>query len=309
MPIVHYRPRVEDAVAPAAPITTAARPTTKVAPTTKVKTSTRVIVSETAKATATTKVVVPATTTTVPVTPSVIHSTTLLPTATSIITSSISTTQLTSSLKTTLSTSVAPTKTIAAKVSSVALISPSVSSSASASTSSSTSFPAVAAGIIGSVVGVMLTGLLVAFFFLKANVSQRRWNRRRSRVQSINFDAKNFRRSAIMLENSYTPRAPEFSSSTSIRSVPMDHRTTMHAHHQYSYMHPPPSAYTPDTPSYGTPEYAISPNPFYAGPVQQGYPPEMHRQGSYTNGGHPGVVPPPPPHYNYENNEDAYGGM
>jgi len=88
----------------------------------------------------------------------------------------------------------------------------------------------------------------------------------------------------------------------------MDYRhTSMVAaahHHPYPYTQAQPvSPYTPHTPAYSAPGYSTSQNPFYVPPAQQGYPPEMHRQGS---GGHPGAALP---HYHYENHDEAYGGM
>ncbi|KAJ7319435.1 hypothetical protein DFH08DRAFT_970815 [Mycena albidolilacea] len=273
---------------------------------------TTAVVATTAKVPATTKAVVPPTKATLPATtlpattlpaitlpattPAVVPATTL-PLTTSKPPTPIApttTTPLTTSSPATSSTATSVLASLAASSPS-----PSPSPSTSVSPSSSTSVTAVAAGVIGGLVGIAVTGLLVAFFL-------RRWHRdrRRSR-ESINFDAKHFRRSAVMLDSSPPSlREPEFRNG-SVRSMRMDYHppTVVHMHHPYPYIHPQPSPY-PDTPAYGSPEYPIAQNPFYVPAGQQGYPPPMHRQGS---GGHPGAVPPP--HYHYGNHEDAYGGM
>ncbi|KAJ6537674.1 hypothetical protein B0H19DRAFT_1382413 [Mycena capillaripes] len=310
MPVVHYRPRASGAAVagpvalPTTPVVATTKPVKPVPPTT-VNTSTR----STAKATATTKVVPTTAKTSIPATPSVIPITSP-PITTPSLTPSPTTSSTvipTTASSSTLTSLTAHPKTTPSKVSSVVSISASASASGSTvpSPSSSTSVTALTAGIIGSLAGVALTGMLVAFFF-------RRWNRRSRTRESMNFDAKNFRRSAIMLDSPRGPQPPEFSSGgASIRSGRMGYQhTSMVAHPQYSYMHAPPSAYThsPDTPNYGHAGYPIPPNPFSVPPVHQGYPPESHRQGSF-HGGHPGAAPPPPPHYPYENYNDAYGGM
>ncbi|KAF7341140.1 hypothetical protein MVEN_01848600 [Mycena venus] len=306
MPIVHYRPRVPAAAAVVPPATTKVVVPTTPLPPTKVRTSTRVVVS-TARAAATTKVVpvLPTTTHIIATTPTVALTTTQpLTTSSSLISSS--TIPLITSTTTTPRTT--PVKT-AVKATSVAFSSSPAAALASPSTSvsptSGVSGGTIAAGVIGGLVGIAVTSIVVAFVL-------RRWHRNRSRSrESMNFDAKNFRRSAVMLESSPPPLPPDFGSRTSVRSVPMamdyrHHQTSMVAHH-YPYMHAQAmhSPYTPDTPSYGSsPDYHIPPNPFYVPPRSQGYPPEMHRQGS--GGGLPGAAPP---HYHYENHEDAYGGM
>ncbi|KAJ7649061.1 hypothetical protein DFH06DRAFT_1135316 [Mycena polygramma] len=339
MPEVHYRPRFPAAVVtgPVTPIVATAKPTvvkptvvkpTTPLPVTKTPARTTKVIPPTTKATA--PVVVP-TKPTVPVTPSsVIIPPTLPLTISSTTTTSSSSVIPISTIparnsnnsKTSKSTLASPSSaanTVAAKGTAVARVSPSVSASPSTSsvpsTSSSTSVPAVAVGIIGGLVGVVLTGVLVAFFFFLTGLLQRRWNRRSRIRDSINFDAKNFRRSAIMLESPRPPQEPDFGrGGGSIRSVPMDyHRTPPVVHQQYPYMHAPPTTYPPNTPSYPAVDYAIPANPFYSPPAYQGYPPDLNR-GSFQNGSHPVAAPPPPPpapqqQYYHDNHDDAYGGM
>ncbi|KAJ7627840.1 hypothetical protein DFH06DRAFT_1442688 [Mycena polygramma] len=324
MPGVHHRPRFPAAVVtgPVTPIVATAKPTvvkptvvkpTTPLPVTKTPAQTTKVIPPTTKATA--PIVVP-TKPTVPVTPSSV----IIPPTLPLTISSTTTTSSTSVIpistiptsKSTLASPSSAANTVAAKGSAVARVSPSVSASPSTSsvpsTSSSTSVPAVAVGIIGGLVGVVLTGVLVAFFF-------RRWNRRSRIRDSINFDAKNFRRSAIMLESPRPPQEPDFGrGGGSIRSVPMDyHHTPPVVHQQYPYMHAPPTTYTPNTPSYPAADYAIPANPFYSPPAYQGYPPDLNR-GSFQNGSHPVAAPPPPPpapqqQYYHDNHDDAYGGM
>ncbi|KAF8181195.1 hypothetical protein K438DRAFT_1841374 [Mycena galopus ATCC 62051] len=322
MPVVHYRPRVAVAVPPVTvtKVVATTKPATHL-PATVVKPSAPVVVSV-AKTAATTKVVIP-TKATASAAASAVRSIALP------LTSSIapSTTQLSS--ETTPSTTpatvakvtAAPGTLVASHTTTSASASASPSASLSPSSSSSTSV--VATGIIGGLAGVILTGLLVAFFF-------RRWNRdRRTRSRShdsMNFDAKTFRRSAVMLDNDSPPppRVPEFSSGTNFRSVPMGYHghQTLIVQHQYPYtVHAPPShryPYSPDTPTpspvggYSTPEYPypISSNPFYIPPgVQQGYPPESHRQSIRSAREPPTLSQAPHYHYQNEHNEDAYGGM
>ncbi|KAJ7917737.1 hypothetical protein B0H13DRAFT_1870041 [Mycena leptocephala] len=314
MPVVHYR---RAAVASVPPATTKnAVVTTKKSPVTKVP------VVPTAKTVATAKVppttVVPSTTTAVPPTTVIV-----LPSSSSIIPSP--------TLPPVRTTAQLPTKTAAAHTSTVSSASPSVS--VPPSSTSAFSITPIIAGIAGSLAGVAVTALLIAFFF-------RRWNRRsrgRGR-ESINFEPKAFRRSALMLEDPRPPRAPAFSNGNgSIRSVQMDYQHAMAAgyghppmapYHQYPVMmQSPTSVYTPDSPRFGTldsaaPRYATpeyfspqqqQPHQYYAPPVQQGYPLEFHRQGSLPPGDstHLGASPlPSQPHHQYaENNDDAYAGM
>ncbi|KAJ7813892.1 hypothetical protein B0H14DRAFT_1431106 [Mycena olivaceomarginata] len=315
MPIIHYRPGRAPAVV-VVPTTTKAvvKPTTPLPATVK---KTTAVVAPTAKVPATTKAVVPPTKATLPAT--TLPATTLPATTPAVVpTTTLPLVRFTTAFWRTRPNHVGfrppasprrPSRQALQPLRRRPLLywppwllsspSPSPSPSTSVSPSSSTSVTAVAAGVIGGLVGIAVTGLLVAFFL-------RRWHRdrRRSR-ESINFDAKHFRRSAVMLDSSPPSlREPEFRNG-SVRSMRMDYHppTVVHMHHPYPYIHPQPSPY-PDTPSYGTPEYPIAQNPFYVPAGQQGYPPPMHRQGS---GGHPGAVPPP--HYHYGNHEDAYGGM
>ncbi|KAK7038342.1 hypothetical protein R3P38DRAFT_3182437 [Favolaschia claudopus] len=326
MPGVHYRPRVPVPVPAAAAaatskvVTTAKKPVTPVRPTATVKKPTT-----TAKTTVpTTKAVLPTSKTVItPVPPSttspILPSTTseessttkpILPSTTA---SDSETTPLPSDSSTSPPIAPSPSGDVARDGAALP------SSSNTIAPSGSASVPAVTAGIIGGLVGIAITGFIVAFFL-------RRWRRDRRRLHrdSLNFDAKTFRRSAIMLEDTSSmtpppPRAPEFGagSRSSIRSVPMNyHQPAMvvvqQAPSQYSYMHAQaaqPSPYTPDTPGYGVLgglEYHTPQNMYYttAVPVvQQGYPPEMHRQ---MSGGHPVGAPPS---YRYDTHEDPYGGM
>ncbi|KAJ7268169.1 hypothetical protein B0H12DRAFT_1097362 [Mycena haematopus] len=315
MPIVHYRPRFPAAVVAVPPATLTkpvvpTKPTIPVPPVTAKTSPTRAVVTPTKTAVTTKPVVPPTTKATVPVTPPVVPSTTLplTPSTTSSVPIIPSTTPLSSS-----STPTTPINNTASKATLIASPgAPSTSSSASASPSSATSVTALAAGIIGGLAGVIITGVLVAFFL-------RRWHRdRRARSpsrDSMNFDAKNFRRSGIMLESSPPPRVPEFGT-PSVRSVHMDYPRThsrqnlipQHQYQQYQqpFMHSQPqsaspySPYSPDNPTQvGGYAYPIPANPSYMSPGPQDYPPELHRQG----------IAGAAPHYQYQNNEDAYGGI
>ncbi|KAJ7147862.1 hypothetical protein C8R43DRAFT_524556, partial [Mycena crocata] len=333
MPRVHYRAAAAAGGKETVVTRPVARPTvtkpvvTKVTKPVVVVTPkpTKVIPTTTAKVIPPTKILPTTTAPVVPTTSSIIPLTSPTLPLTTI------TSAATSTLPTLLSTTSTPRTTVAkatgVPTSKVAVASP---SSAPATTpSSSTSVTPIIAGIAGSLAGVAVTAILIAFFF-------RRWNRRtRQGRESINFDPKEFRRSALMLED---PRPH----ASSVRSVPMDYRQAsmapapaLNQYQQYP-VHAPSSPGFYSAPQYfGTPpdvhQYYGSPavdyhQPYAAPGVEQGYPPPSHRQSSFSSM-HPGVAPQPAttqyrdaasPHYashpqaqhRYaENNEDAYGGI
>ncbi|KAJ7187614.1 hypothetical protein GGX14DRAFT_547154 [Mycena pura] len=239
-----------------------------------------------------------------------------------------------STLSTISSPSTIPVHSTKAQASAVASASvTAVPSPAAASISATT----VAVAIVSSLVGLAISGLIIAFFL-------RRWSRKRKDRQreSMNFHPSTFRRSAVMLEDPLPPRvhAHDFGAGASFRSgsAQSDYRDSAHtavaAFHQYPYGMPASAAtYTPQHYSsaaapasaeyynYGASQaYAPPQNLGYAPPVQQvgipvGYPPELHRQGAFPGVPvHPSQMPPPPPpahyqHYSAEDNDDAYGGI
>ncbi|KAJ7756098.1 hypothetical protein DFH07DRAFT_821111, partial [Mycena maculata] len=293
MPVVHYLPRVaasavvatekataEPIVKPTIPIVTTAK-TTAIAKTSPV-------------------VAPPATTLAKPIS-SVVPSSTLPITTSSVITTATTTPLILTSQSTPLATSTTPAKTTTAPTSMVASASastsPSASASATVSPSSSSSVTVLTAGIAGAVAGVVITALLIAFFL-------RRWNRRGRRHgrESINFSAKEFRRSAQMLQD-------PFHNPGSVRSMAMDYQhAPMPAHQPYALMDSPTPGYfsNTNTPRHSASGYLTPHNQFYAPSLQQGYPPQFHQQGGFRTDGHPG--PAPHAHYYEENEDQAYGG-
>ncbi|KAJ7140430.1 hypothetical protein C8R46DRAFT_1361283 [Mycena filopes] len=331
MPGAHHRHGLR---VPAAAAAAAAVPTTKpVVVTTKkpvvpVKTTAKVVTTAKVPVTptkpvvpvvpTTTKPIVPVTTPSLPVSVPIVSPSLPLTTLTSVTTpiaplstsSPVTTPSLTPSTPTTPS----PSNTILADAGASASPSP----SSSVSPTSSTSVTAVAAGVIGGLVGVIITGVIVAFFF-------RRWHGRRSRArgrESINFDPKSFRRSGVMLPEDPLPGAPRpfaHSSSSSVRSVPMDYNRPMQQQQGYPspYMQPSPygSGGYADTPGYRTPElqYPVQ-HAFYGGAgapmsmqapqdpmhmASAGYPPPQQAQAQAHH--YPGPY--------HASTDDAYGGM
>ncbi|KAJ7205411.1 hypothetical protein GGX14DRAFT_397550 [Mycena pura] len=195
--------------------------------------------------------------------------------------------------------------------------------SASVTAAGSNSAATVAVAIVSSLVGLAITGLIVALFL-------RRWSRKRKDRQreSMNFHPSTFRRSAVtaMLQDPLTPRlhAHDFGAGASFRSgsVQSDYmyrnsaRTAVAAFHQYPYGMPASTAtYTPNI-------TAALPRrqPEIRASCAAGRNPRRISAGAAPAGRLPGrtstsasLPPAPPPahhqHYAAEGSGDAYGGI